>query len=77
MFAHDSDQLQEAIEANFMLLLTGLVVNSALARKESRGSHFRIDYPESDDRKWLKNIVIAQEGGKVRIRHVPTRKNKL
>jgi fumarate reductase (CoM/CoB) subunit A len=59
MFANNPDQLVEAIEANFMLLLAKLVVNSALTRKESRGSHFRVDYPQSDDDKWRKNIVIA------------------
>lgn len=71
MFAANSDQLKEAIEANFMLSLAGLVIQSALIRKESRGSHFREDFPESDDGKWLKNIAFARENSETRIRFEP------
>lgn len=77
MFADDSDQLEEAVEAKFMLLLARLVANSALTRKESRGSHFRVDHPQRDDEKWLKNIVITQKGGKAEIRSEPVRKDSI
>jgi len=69
MFAENPDKLQEAIEANSMLLLAKLVANSALARKESRGAHFRVDYPKSNDVDWLKNIIISQENSKTKIRY--------
>jgi fumarate reductase (CoM/CoB) subunit A len=69
MFAENPDKLQEAIEVDSMLLLAKLVANSALARKESRGSHFRVDYPKTNDVDWLKNIIISQEDGKTRIRY--------
>lgn len=38
------------------LLLAGLIVQNALERTESRGAHFRTDFPERDDKKWLKHI---------------------
>src|SRR6202050_2935809 len=47
--AHEASNLQ----------LTGLLVaRSALAREESRGAHYRMDYPDHDDKKFLKHSVI-------------------
>jgi L-aspartate oxidase len=45
------------------LLVAGLLVaRSALAREESRGAHYRIDYPGHDDKKFLKHSVVKGEG---------------
>lgn len=55
----------EAIEAVLMIKTALLVGRSALARQESRGSHYRSDFTSSDDRKWLKNIISTRnrDGG--------------
>ncbi|MBM4240530.1 MAG: fumarate reductase subunit A [Euryarchaeota archaeon] len=49
--------LQDALEVYKMLDIAALVTKSALIRCESRGSHYREDYPEIDDR-WKKSIVL-------------------
>lgn len=41
-----------------MLNLSELVVKSALMRKESRGGHYRTDYPQTDDINWKCNTVF-------------------
>jgi len=46
--AFNSDLL-EAIELEYLLGLAETILVSALARQESRGAHFREDYPERDD----------------------------
>ena len=40
-----------------MLLVSRLVVDSALQREESRGTHFRRDFPDRDDEQWRVRIV--------------------
>jgi len=47
------------LELKNMLLLAKLIIKSALLRKESRGSHFRTDYPERNDKAWKKHITVA------------------
>ena len=49
----------EAIEVPFMIKTALLVAHSALRRKESRGSQYRTDFPEQNDKEWLRNIVIT------------------
>lgn len=44
-------------EIQNIVLLSKLVIESALERKESRGAHFRRDYQERDDKNWKRNII--------------------
>jgi succinate dehydrogenase / fumarate reductase flavoprotein subunit len=45
--------LLEAIELEYMLDLAEVISLGALKREESRGAHYREDYPDRDDEKWL------------------------
>jgi fumarate reductase (CoM/CoB) subunit A len=49
--------LQDALEIENMLTVASLVTQSALVRRESRGSHYREDYPQKDSR-WDRSIVL-------------------
>ncbi|HEU5376467.1 MAG TPA: succinate dehydrogenase flavoprotein subunit [Ktedonobacteraceae bacterium] len=50
-------ELVEAIELGFLLDCAEATVHGALARKESRGAHYRTDYEKRDDANWLKHTL--------------------
>ncbi len=53
-------ELLEAIENKNMFTTAKTVILSALERKESRGAHFRSDYPETDNENYLVNIIVRK-----------------
>jgi L-aspartate oxidase len=52
---------RDLIELRNIATVAKLIIQCALMRKESRGLHYNIDYPEKDDRNWLKDTVIARD----------------
>lgn len=48
-------------ELQNMLTVSSLIVKSALIRKESRGGHYRLDYPKRNDKIWQKHIILQKE----------------
>ncbi|RBQ23001.1 Fumarate reductase (CoM/CoB) subunit A [Candidatus Methanobinarius endosymbioticus] len=58
--SHYNKGLQEALEVINMIEISILIVKSALIRKESRGAHFREDFPETKE-EWKKSIVMNKD----------------
>lgn len=59
--ATDSHGLRMALEAKNMVTCAEVFLRAALMRKESRGSHIRLDYPEIDHEHWLKWILVEAD----------------
>ncbi|OED29590.1 fumarate reductase (CoM/CoB) subunit TfrA [Methanosphaera sp. WGK6] len=57
-FEEFNEDLVVAIEVISMIKLAKLIVKSALLRKESRGAHYRLDYPERNDKEYLKSFIL-------------------
>jgi succinate dehydrogenase / fumarate reductase flavoprotein subunit/fumarate reductase flavoprotein subunit len=54
---------QQALDMRNMLLGSELIARSALVREDSRGAHFREDFPDTNNKDWLKNIYMCRDGG--------------
>ena len=55
------------IQLNSLITLAKAMILSANERRESRGSHQRIDYPETNDEKYLKNTTVILEKNNIKI----------
>jgi fumarate reductase (CoM/CoB) subunit A len=60
-----ASKLLQAIEVDGQRELAKIIATAALCRRESRGGyfggHYRSDYPDQDDKNWLKNIILKRE----------------
>ena len=68
---NDFRDLMKLLELKNLLLSAEMICRSALLRTESRGAHYRSDYPEEDNSRWVKNIIICKKESGMRLRDVP------
>ncbi|MBI5078678.1 FAD-binding protein, partial [Candidatus Saganbacteria bacterium] len=59
--------LTRNLELEGKLELAEVIIAGALAREESRGSHFRTDFPQRNDQNWLKHTLAYCEKGGARL----------
>lgn len=54
---------RDAIELANMIAVGRLITQAALTREESRGAHFRSDFPQTDNVHWQRHVILQQENG--------------
>jgi succinate dehydrogenase flavoprotein subunit len=65
-------ELMAALELSYMLDVAEAIVQAALQRRESRGSHQRTDYPERDDHEFLTHsLTYRSAAGPPRVDYLP------
>ena len=65
MYAKDFHDLKLCHEAETMITSCEIMIRSALERKESRGFHYREDYPETNNKDWLKWVIAQKKNGEI------------
>jgi hypothetical protein len=65
LYAEDPHGLAKCHEAACIALCAEMGFRAALARTESRGWHYREDYPQRDDENWLKWVIVKRMGDKM------------
>jgi succinate dehydrogenase / fumarate reductase flavoprotein subunit len=66
--------LMEAVEVGFLLDCSDAIVAGSLVREESRGAHYREDFPTRDDVNWMKHTLAYRESdGSIRMEYKPVK----
>ena len=63
--------LIQALELQCLLDIADTIVVSALGREESRGAHYRADFPTRNDSAWLRHTVSHHQADGPRLSYVP------
>jgi succinate dehydrogenase / fumarate reductase flavoprotein subunit len=72
-----NSDLTQALELGFLLQLASCMVDSGLARRESRGAHARPhDYPERDDENFMRHTLVSWVDGRPQLTWEPVRVTK-
>jgi len=72
--AKDAHELRLAIETRNIIHNAEMKLRASIFRKESRGTHYREDYPRRNDPEWLAWVTLKQEDGEIKITKRPVPK---
>jgi succinate dehydrogenase / fumarate reductase flavoprotein subunit/fumarate reductase flavoprotein subunit len=68
---------QAALNLANLLAASRLITRAAAERRESRGAHYRSDFPAQDDRRWLVHVVLRADGAGPRVSTRPVALSRL
>jgi succinate dehydrogenase/fumarate reductase flavoprotein subunit len=74
---HYNRELVQSLENYFLFSTATCVTRAALHRTESRGAHYREDYPARDDRNCIKHVVVRQMDDKFDLHTIPVDLNEI
>jgi len=66
LFARDPHEMRLAHETKNMVLNAEMKLRASLFRTESRGTHYREDYPRRDDPAWLAWVLLKEDNGQMK-----------
>ena len=64
-------ELYEIIELDNMLGMAEIISTAALERKESRGGHYRTDFPKRNDEEFLQHSLVSKKGDEFDLKYNP------
>lgn len=73
IYASTRSEILEAFELQSLVKVSEMVALSALNRRESRGAHYRSDFPKRNDNEWLKHICISLENERIKVSYEPVK----
>ncbi len=65
--AQDPHELVKGLELKNMITVAEMILSCAISRTESRGLHYRDDYPARDDKGWLNWVVLSRKGDAMKL----------
>lgn len=68
ILANHGKQLFDALEVGMALDTAEFIIRAAMERRESRGAHYRLDYPEERE-DWKKTVILSKHADAIKITH--------
>jgi fumarate reductase (CoM/CoB) subunit A len=61
----------QALQVRSLIMSGEMLTRAALFREESRGTHFREDFPKQDDANWLDHTMVCKDGNQMHVGRMP------
>ena len=60
-------ELTAVLELGHLLAVAECIVTAAVHREESRGAHYRLDFPARDDKNWMRHTILFKDGDGIKL----------